>query len=473
MISDTLAEASKEVARQRIRIIGFVSAAIAAGLLILIAVGYLRSLPAESAVANTPQPILEPSGHTSELRGRSKELLKMFEVDIEPQLALANLSEWNPETLGKVFTFKDEALSAFSGGDYNKAIDSIGKAETLAKEALAQWEDNFSVSYSAALSLFGEQESDKARLEIEKTLVFKPSDPDALALKQRIDVLPKVRVLLAAARVAKVENNLRKEHGVLTEILSVDPARTELGARILDLEAEMSETDFGSIIQKGFRAVAYRDLQKARSFLARAKNIYPGRHEIRILSDNIVTLVEELKLENALRKGKEAIAQDDWVSALAIFKKAKNAHPNNGYLVDQTAIASKIVSLLNAITDFVVRHQRLSSLNVALSAKKTLNDIDKFVELSPSLLVKANELKKLLGDYDRSVGVVVKSDNKTYISVQGVGKIGMTENKQIQLRPGVYTFEGKRPGFKSKLLDVEIPLNKTSVVVELVCDERI
>jgi tetratricopeptide (TPR) repeat protein len=397
----------------------------------------------------------------------------MFALDLEPRLDLANLSEWAPEALDAISSFKEEAVLAFSAGDYNQAIGVIRKAEVIAKETLVQWEENFSENYLASLSHFGNNESDVAGLKIDKALVFKPTDPAALKLRQRIDVLPKVRDLLSEARVAKIENNPRKEYRALSEILGVDPQRTELRSRIRALEAEISEENFNLLIQKGFGAVDDRDLRQARSYLNSALDIYPDRGEGKNLRDKVERLGEEVALETALAEAKQAISRDDWPGALVIFQKAIKSHPDDGYLVDQTMIASKIVSLSKAIAGFVAMHQRLSSRNVFLLAERALKEVSEIADRSSSLSVKSNKLRGFLGEYDRPVDVVVRSDNHTHISVRGVGEVGVVEKKSIRLKPGVYTFEGKRSGFRSRLLNVEIGLYQTSVDVELICNEQI
>ena len=67
----------------------------------------------------------------------------------------------------------------------------------------------------------------------------------------------------------------------------------------------------------------------------------------------------------------------------------------------------------------------------------------------------------------------VVSDNQTNIIVRGVGVVGITLSKTIQLTPGRYKFEGKREGYKSKLIDVLIPYDKTSYRLSVICDEPI
>jgi hypothetical protein len=51
--------------------------------------------------------------------------------------------------------------------------------------------------------------------------------------------------------------------------------------------------------------------------------------------------------------------------------------------------------------------------------------------------------------------------------------VGKTSERTIRLKPGEYTFEGARPGFRSKLVAVSIPLRSKTFIVEIMCDERI
>ena len=51
--------------------------------------------------------------------------------------------------------------------------------------------------------------------------------------------------------------------------------------------------------------------------------------------------------------------------------------------------------------------------------------------------------------------------------------IGRTRARTIELRPGEYVFEGKREGYRSKLVEVVVQANAGAPVeVRIVCDER-
>ena len=57
--------------------------------------------------------------------------------------------------------------------------------------------------------------------------------------------------------------------------------------------------------------------------------------------------------------------------------------------------------------------------------------------------------------------------------MRGVGRIGRTLEKTISLKPGLYSFEGKRTGYRSKLIEVAVKAGGGAPLeVRVVCDER-
>ena len=50
---------------------------------------------------------------------------------------------------------------------------------------------------------------------------------------------------------------------------------------------------------------------------------------------------------------------------------------------------------------------------------------------------------------------------------------GLTTQEACNLRPGAYVFEGKRPGYRSRLVEVTVQAGGgVPVEVRIVCDER-
>jgi len=473
MRPDALSQANKEVTRQRLLTVYWTAAIVAGGLLVLGVIKYFSSAVTEPQQTVPEEVVRFLPEDAADLRDQFKQALKYYESDIEGQLAIANLSAWNQKTLNDIHSLKKQALSAFGQGDYPGALDALKHARSLADQILMEWQERYSAAYSKALSFFSEGSSDAAKLSIDEALVLKPSNPEALILKKRIDVLPAVNELLAEAGTAGIENNERKELRILKEVIALDPVRVELKERILRLQDELAEEDFASFIDDGLKAVDNLKLNKARSSLRSAKAIFPSRREIQILGERISKVARALSLSNAIKKGDEAAKRDDWSFALLTYQQALKSHQDNGALKEKVQLARRMVSLSDSISDYLDRHHRLASENVALMAKKVLQEASHFLDMSRSLALKAAELTSVLAKYNRPADLVVRSDNNTHITVREVGNIGVVSEKLIRLKPGKYTLEGKRPGFKSKLLDVVIKLDQDLVEVKVICDERI
>ncbi|MEH6576569.1 MAG: hypothetical protein V7731_05770 [Amphritea sp.] len=483
MLNEKLAEASKEVTFQRRRYFFIGAAAVGAGVIALVCLSFVdfsirldpSSTPAQVRTI-PPRPSLSTAMEETAdkaSRERFKERLRHFEEGAESLLATANLKAWNPKARGDITSLKGQALSAFSKSDYGSALKSLAQTQLLAENILSEWEDNFQEFFSQALVFFNQNSYDKAKLKIEDALALKPDDGEALELKKRIDSLLPIVKLLEEAKVAQLENDLQKEFALLSRVVELDPARVELLIDLENLKRQLMDIRFSSLIDKGLGHVNAGRLHEARSSLAEARKIYPARSEVNLLAANIDAFSKGLLLEQALDKSQSAIVKDDWKTVLSVAEKGLKVHPENRTLLDRINMAERIILTRKAIQDFIKYHQRLSSKNVTKRAQQILNEAENLSNQSFSLLSNMHQLEKLLEAYGRSIDVFLKSDNQTYIVVRGVGQVGITAGRSIKLKPGEYIFEGKREGFRSKLVTVQIPINNLPVTVEIVCDEPI
>ena len=482
MLPDELERASEEASQQRRFIIVSAAAVVLLGLLAISIANWLVSLtsktgPAAVAAQENIQPavvrVVDTSDADTASRDAFKQALKVFESDIESRIVAANLPAWNPDTYKDIYALKDQAVSAFGRSEYALALNALKNSRVLAEKTLADWQDKYAAAYTAARNAFHANDADKAGLHIDQALIYKPADADALKLQQRIAILPKIQSLLAAARVAKVENDLAKELEMLEKIIALDPVRTELEQRISWLQQELVETRYAAFIDAGLKAIQAHDIAQARASLGAARALFPARPESRVLSNKISEHARVNALALAIKKADKAILDDDWSAVLDISRQALRENPHNKNLIDKVQSAQKILALSSALADFLKRHQRLASANVAERAEKTLQEADATSHLSRRLMQQADELRVALSQYGTPVEVTVRSDNKTYITIRGVGKVGMTTSKKIRLKPGKYVFEGRRPGYKSKLRTLMIGRDQKTASVEVISDERI
>lgn len=411
--------------------------------------------------------------YCQKLRALFKEELKIFETNFEPTLKVGSVNQWAFDIHSKIFEQKRMALEAFSVGDYSKALTQIRGATIESTNILKIRDAKFETHLNAAVSGLESNQYESAIAEIDNALFLFPNHPIAQGYRARITLMPKVLNYLQKSYKARAENDFRSERDHLEKLIRLDPARKTEKLRLDLLKKKIAEEDFAILISKGLKAVDQRDIDAAKINLEKAQGVFSQRAELSLLKKNIERLDREMSLARAMSDANMAILKDDWGNAYQAFSKAKSIDPNNSEAIKGERIASELQARRQALDSYLDEPSRLSSKAVLAAAQQLLETIRHLTSLSPSLKARAEQLSRFISKATTSVRVVVKSDGNTEISVRRVGIVGKILQKAINLRPGNYTFEGKRAGYKSKLVNLRVPFDGAGIEIRIVCDEKI
>ena len=285
--------------------------------------------------------------------------------------------------------------------------------------------------------------------------------------------MPKVLAHLEAARVARLENDPQGELRSLKNVVGLDPARQAVRGRLGTLVTELRDSRYSRHIARGLAALENKNLGKARGHLVQARQLFPDRAETALLARQVLDLDKVIKVEGLVRRARAAAQTDDWSAALDAYRELEGIAPGNEEAVRGGRTAVRILSLRSAIQAFLDAPHRLSSPNVAARAREVAAQSMETGGASPELAARTADLQQKLERYSREISIQVVSDGKTRISVRGVGRVGTVVSKVIRLKPGAYSFEGKRSGYRSKIVKLRVQPDASDVRVEIVCDEPI
>ena len=207
--------------------------------------------------------------------------------------------------------------------------------------------------------------------------------------------------------------------------------------------------------------------------MERARGIAPGHGDVAELERQARRLEERLEVERLLDEAEALARSDAWAEALPAYSRALSLQPENGDARDGFRRAARVSELSAQIAAHLRAPQRLASANVASEARALVERSLPLHESSPSLAERSRRLLDALSLYQAEVAVRVISDGRTAVAVRGVGRIGVAKDRTVRLKPGAYTFEGVREGYRSKLVRVTVPPRAPGVEVTVVCDERI
>lgn len=408
-----------------------------------------------------------------QLRQQFLDELSEYENTLKPELGKIDLNAWNQERSQKLDLLKDKALSEFADGDYGPAVATITSRNQLANSTISDSRKAFQKALSNAQHAYQADQYDEAKLQITQALMLDKSSDTAIRLADKIDTMPDLLRLVEQINTARIENNPRKELKLVNELLAMAPDRTSAEKRKQILENRIRQSSFKTAIAQTYQALKRGDIQTAQRKINMAKAIFPLRQEVNDASVALQKLAKQQRLIRYRTSIEDAIADDNWQTVKQQATLAIQDHSDDKTFQESLKTASAIVTLANTFEISLKHPYRLANQELVTKLNNKLATANTFSELSPSLTNQAKQLSDLIKQMNNKIQVNVLSDNQTSIHVRGIGKIGKTELKTLHLLPGEYMFEGKRKGFKSKLVEVLIPYDTTSFQVEIRCDEPI
>jgi hypothetical protein len=409
----------------------------------------------------------------AQLRQSYINALNDYRNNVEPELNKIDLNQWDKPRSDRLVILQEEALSKFSISDYAGALSDIEELTQLAQVMVTDSQQQFDDAFSDAQAAYDTDNYDDAKFYIATALMLNNQSQEAATLLSNIDKLPDILPLLEKANTARVENNHKKELSLIKELVKLVPERKSAVERKRVLTGIINKKNFKSIIAQSYQAIEQGNAAKAKQRLMAAENIFPERQEIANIKTALQELDKKQRLEKYQQAAQMAIASDDWVTAKQQLELALQEQIDDKLIQKSLARATTIITLKNEFDQYIDNPYRLSNKQLASKVKDKKSEASAYVDISPSLNKKTDQLSRLLESMNKKIPVEVISDSQTNIIVRGVGVVGVTQSKVIQLTPGRYKFEGKREGFKSKLIDVLIPYDKKTYRLKVVCDEPI
>lgn len=421
-------------------------------------------------VDNTP---VEQQKDSEVIRQAYLEMFVHFENKLRPELDKIDVQKWDKSLAERLLTTEKSAIKQFGEGKYVAAKATLNELVSLAGATITDSKNQYATAMQEAQQAFDNNHYQHAKLAIGKAKMLDTISQSASALAERVEQLPEITSLVEQIRVARAENNPQTELERITELLTLTPERTKLKQRAEALQTTLNAQRFQSLIAQSYASIEYGRIEAAKATLSQARKIYSNRSELNDVSSTI-NKYEQNYLINAFHaKARLAESKDDWQAVKNNLEQVVKETPDNKAATDKLVNANKIVSLNKQIDEYLKAPYRLANEQQSTQAETIIRDAKTYRNQSISLARQSHQLEVILAAVNSVIPVEVRSDNQTHILVRGIGNVGVVNSKIIQLKPGQYTFEGKRKGFKSKIVEVTIPYDSSRYSLRVVCDEPI
>ncbi len=379
----------------------------------------------------------------------------------------------NDAIIDRVLQNRQKAVEAYQDREFGEAKRLIDIALVDAQTAAEQEREYYQLNLAIAKEAYTEENIETANEAIARAAALRPHSNEVAYWRNQIEVLPKFLQARRDAEVARSSGRLQDELDALERILLFSPNSGEAAQRIGEVRQQISNRKFTNTIDQGNQALFDGDLNRAKRALAQAKQQRPSASQTASLQNRIAEAKRQQEIIHHLTTAQNDAEQDNWAKALISYGRVLAIEPANKEAMQGYDFATQITALQRKTDEFLERPHRLSSQNIAAAARTVVQDTEMFSLFSAKLRSSTASLAQAVVKWQTPVPVRIKSDGETDIGIRGVGRIGKTEERAVELLPGTYVFEGKRKGYRTTLVEVVVKNDSYALTeVTVICSER-
>jgi tetratricopeptide (TPR) repeat protein len=269
-----------------------------------------------------------------------------------------------------------------------------------------------------------------------------------------------------AGRIEAAESNYRRAVGL-------DPMSQPAQQALARIRARKSDEAFAAEMSRGLAALERGEHDAAREAFRRAGEMRPGSPEI---AEALLQVQQRESLDAIVRYREEAAAaeaREDWHAAADRYDAILKLDPSIRFAQEGHRRSSARADLADRIDYHLANPGRLSTEEVFEEAVELLVEASEVEPAGPRHRQRVAALDRLVEVAGTPLPVVLVSDAVTQVIVYKVGRMGAFERRELQLRPGVYTVVGSRPGYRDVRKSLVVEAGKESPPLTVICEEPI
>ena len=257
------------------------------------------------------------------------------------------------------------------------------------------------------------------------------------------------------------------------EAVDLDPEWQPAVDGLARVDATIRQMEFESRMSEGIAALADSDYLTARAAFRRANEIRPGSPEP---ADGLLQVDQALRLQSIQEL--EALAgrqerAEQWEEAASTYEEILELDSTLAFAQQGVSRSRDRVQLFEQINEYTEDPDSLSSPRKLQEATNVLIGITRMESIGPRLSAQRDELSRLLKRASTPLTVQIVSDNLTAVSIYKVGRLGSFERRELELRPGKYVAVGSRPGYRDVRVEFSVGPEVETGPLVVRCEEPI
>lgn len=424
------------------------------------------------AAASAAEPVAEDLEQLAELKRQAEGLRAPLDARLK-SLQGRDAAAWAAADLAEARAKVAAADASMVARDFAAAIRNlqvagqvVGKLEVQAPQVTKRLVGEGGTALDDGRSLDAQQKFAAAQR-------VDPANAAAAAGLKRALVLDEVlKEIGAASRLEQAGDNGAAIAGY-RRALALDPATRGAREGIERLQARAGQEAFSAAMAQGLGAVARKDYRAARQAFETAARLRPGAPEVAEGLRQVDQASRTRDISAMLAAARAAEQEERWSTALETYREALRSDPAliaglEG--VDRCELRAMLDAQLQS---FVDHPERLFSQDGRGVARSVLGRGAQVVQPGPRFKGQVARVSQLVQQAETPIRVALTSDNATDVQIYRVGRLGVFDQRDLELLPGRYTVVGTRNGFRDVRKEFSLLPGAPAPVLVVRCEDPI
>ena len=383
-----------------------------------------------------------------------------------------NINLWGGTEYTQITVLASRGDKAMANRDFAGAQQVYEQASERLQALLAAKPTMFSTAIKQGYAALEKQDSASAAEKFKLAMSMEPDREDARRGLQRAGNIDQVVLLYHQGRELEKKDLLAEARPPLQQATRLDPEFIPAAETLARVETKLRERKFQLAMNDFFTALHKSNFKQARRSLRTAAAVKPANPVLRDAETQLATAVTEAQLSTLEKKFNQLTAAEQWQKALQVCKKARQIDPDIGFAGQNREFVRQRAELDREIKRVLSQPQRLQDNGPLTEAGQTLKTARSISNPGPELKAQIVSLDRLITTASTEVEVSLRSDGATEVLIYRVGRLGTFVEKQLKLRPGIYTVVGSRSGFRDVRQKLKVDVNQ-HISLFIHCEEPI
>lgn len=409
---------------------------------------------------------------TAKARRQAQEILAKL-MDRQNKLEAMAVTLWAEAEYSAAQATATEADELYRQRQFLQAQQLYEQSLAAFDKLLEQSDGYFNQSLEQGFEALLAHQPETALSAFELATAMRPDDQAAQQGLARAEALPELMKLLNQSRNLESTQQLDEALVLANEAVQLDGDDQQAQNQQNTLQQAITDRDFKQAMGRAYIAVQNNQITEARKQFLAAQQLKPESNAPGIGLDQLNNQQQRSILKRLFDKAKASEANEQWQAAEGYYAKA--LQQDNSLIqakVGQLRSAAR-AKLNNQLQIQLEQPLRLHSDNIYREAQKVLQDARAIKQPGPLLQRQIRDLDELLLLARRPVGVTLRSDNVTQVTVYKVGSFGQFSEQHLELIPGHYVAVGSRQGYRDVRKEFTISPSGTRTSVWIQCTEKI